>query len=813
LDQIISFDRFGVEEISFLERNLNLLQQNIASTSLGPDLRSQIDSLVNISHQALDANMKTHILSNLQFKAMSDRFGDVENAHCNTFSWLMGELPFDSDSVPDSQTDSQSESESKSYSESRSAATSENEVSLDESQHKAKSDFESWLRNGKGVFFITGKPGAGKSTLMKYLYLHSETKEHLQAWAGSKRLILANFFFWKPGTKLQSSLKGLLRALLYHILDQLPEFIPVCFPDKWKRARGGIMPPLEQSDIQSAFDILMKNETVYVNRKFVFFIDGLDESDGDHDKMAKLLLEWVESHPSDLKICVSSREWLVFKERFTKYPSIRLHDLTRSDIETFILDTLNSNDSFQALPASTNSQRLIDLITVRAEGVFLWVAIVLRTIEEGLLAEDHIEDLIEKINALPGEIELLYDHIFDSIIKKSHPIDRKYIMQILELVSDPSIGVQLSVLQCSFLQDYDKDREMGFHLYIGDISPEEVQLRKRRCQKKVLSCKGLVQVTEYFRATDIHGIAKPNRYPDLCILAIHRSITEFLRREDIRTQLRLHLNGFDDVHFRIQAIVAELTCAKFEPYDAIGNIVSQLISDISRLRDIWMYHEGQDPTFWCQVLRAVLQTLSSRFPGKAYRCTINLHDEFTPFRTCLITYLLPIPIVTSMLALEWSVLSYWQSGVVIGDSLYDTNPQEEMIYVGTFPYSFLAARGSIHMEVCNRFLRSLDNTESLINKPYHDSYVTWWQMIFISLARRREVADSTQEPLIRFFLLYGADPRIWLRFYPVPITGQSQVHRIVFGFPKMCSKAVSIHVRSISDHILEVAARRGYILH
>lgn len=56
-----------------------------------------------------------------------------------------------------------------------------------------------WLDQGTGIFHVSAKPGAGKSTLMKYLRSNPATQEKLQSWAGSHPLMMASFFFWKPG--------------------------------------------------------------------------------------------------------------------------------------------------------------------------------------------------------------------------------------------------------------------------------------------------------------------------------------------------------------------------------------------------------------------------------------------------------------------------------------------------------------------------------------------------------------------------------------------------------------------------------------
>lgn len=94
-------------------------------------------------------------------------------------------------------------------------------------------DFSEWLRSGKGVYWISGKAGSGKSTLMKYIVTHDTTSRNLKLWAGTTRLCKSGFFFWNSGTQLQCSQVGLFRSLLYDILVQYPELVPATLPAQW----------------------------------------------------------------------------------------------------------------------------------------------------------------------------------------------------------------------------------------------------------------------------------------------------------------------------------------------------------------------------------------------------------------------------------------------------------------------------------------------------------------------------------------------------------------------------------------------------
>lgn len=86
-------------------------------------------------------------------------------------------------------------------------------------------DFAGWLKSGHGVYWIKGKAGSGKSTLMNQICNHSRRLELLGEWQSQRRLLTPTFFFWSAGNRLQKSVDGLLRSLIYQILKDCRELI------------------------------------------------------------------------------------------------------------------------------------------------------------------------------------------------------------------------------------------------------------------------------------------------------------------------------------------------------------------------------------------------------------------------------------------------------------------------------------------------------------------------------------------------------------------------------------------------------------
>lgn len=146
-----------------------------------------------------------------------------------------------------------------------------------------------WLLEGSGIYWIFGKAGSGKSTLMNYLAYHKDTKLVLDQWACGTKLIRCQFFFYALGQKEQRSQLGLLRSLLYQILVVYPEYIEVVLSTMWQEVllsgdKSEDHPQNQQLSMPSANQLMIALSTLCKTHlrdtKFCFFIDGLDEFEG-----------------------------------------------------------------------------------------------------------------------------------------------------------------------------------------------------------------------------------------------------------------------------------------------------------------------------------------------------------------------------------------------------------------------------------------------------------------------------------------------------------------------------------------------------
>ncbi|MCJ1354596.1 MAG: hypothetical protein MMC33_004585 [Icmadophila ericetorum] len=245
-----------------------------------------------------------------------------------------------------------------------------------------------WLQKGRGIYWINGKAGSGKSTLMKHVFENVKTSHLLSKWAGSMPLLVANFFFWSSGTREQRSQSGLLRSLLFQILQYQPGLISAVFPNEYAALQDKSLNKIRDSArqvwsltrLQRAIQRLANLQALPA--RICLFIDGLDEFEGDLNENdgPEFLIEFFQDLAASpfIKICISSHPLLIFESAFRELPGLRLQDLTSQDIKHYVFEKLQNNARLSQLTREElgHLKRFVKEIADKAQGVFLWVKLV-----------------------------------------------------------------------------------------------------------------------------------------------------------------------------------------------------------------------------------------------------------------------------------------------------------------------------------------------------------------------------------------------------------------------------------------------------
>lgn len=421
----------GVQQTELVER----------LSSIKNDLVSQKDLLANVQRlaAAFDEGQTSirhaAILKALRPSVLDAREDVIKHHHPRTFGWILN-LHDDGESCRDSGSDdgrgSSRDSDSDDGRESSWDSDSDGGGIWTTPTDDRMPDvgFVKWLTEGRGVYHVAGKPGSGKSTLMKFLANEPVVRSHLEKWAASagKKLVLAKFFFWKYGSDDQKSVRGLLRGLLYGMSRDSPCLTKALFPQLWGDVKSWRLPEareltLNSSDIAAAFDKLRTDEGIRQQFRVCLFIDGLDEFDGkdmSYSSLAKQVRTWTDSPESGsfIKVCVSSREEHPIMSAFPAPQRIHLQDLTRKDISSLARSTLEGCEPFLALHKDDQvaSEDLLISIVDDAQGVFLWVVLLLNLLEDELYSGiSSISALQNIVRSVPKELEDFLGQILESI--------------------------------------------------------------------------------------------------------------------------------------------------------------------------------------------------------------------------------------------------------------------------------------------------------------------------------------------------------------------------------------------------------------
>ena len=284
------------------------------------------------------------------------------------------------------------------------------------------SSFPKWLEsNTDQPYWITGKPGSGKSTLMKFILQQPLLKQSLQKWAENVALLITSYYAWVAGSDLQKSCEGLKRTLLYQTLRLNPSLISIVAPRRWSLfltlRSVSKMPSWKMWEVEESFEILLSQ--CGRTMKLAVFVDGLDEFESPPFQVVELI-QHINACDG-IKVCVASRQWTEFNDAFHQSPMLRMQDLTTADLAYFVRAKLEGNRGFlelrQIFPAEAT--RLIDDVAKRANGVFLWIALVVKALLEALTEGDGLPELQATVDRLPSDIAHLYDAIWSSISSRN----------------------------------------------------------------------------------------------------------------------------------------------------------------------------------------------------------------------------------------------------------------------------------------------------------------------------------------------------------------------------------------------------------
>lgn len=208
-----------------------------------------------------------------------------------------------------------------------------------------------------------------------------------------------------------------MRSLLHQMFQRRPDMIDICLPSHLRLAkdRPNFVPVWSREVLAEMLRLALRGQAAAT--RYCIFLDGLDEYEGDHYDLLEFLQAFENS--SNVKICVSSREWNIFESSYGRRQAnlqMRIQGVNLADIDTFVRGRFEEDVRFRSLlQTDARARELLQEICRCAEGVFLWVFLVTNSVRRDLSKGDTITDLNERLLSVPVDLGYLVRNIFDDI--------------------------------------------------------------------------------------------------------------------------------------------------------------------------------------------------------------------------------------------------------------------------------------------------------------------------------------------------------------------------------------------------------------
>ncbi|KAI0506067.1 hypothetical protein F5B22DRAFT_651114 [Xylaria bambusicola] len=307
------------------------------------------------------------------------------------------------------------------------------------SSHK---EYLKWIENpNSDSLWIEGKPGSGKSTLAKRIVQKWRDEYDIPGDMNAdhyKTTIIAAFYYNFRGGFTEMSHELMLRSIVYQIWSKDKRLFPLLretYRRLKSRADDHSMPHQlwKYDDLKSALQCLHQ---VDFPLRILLVADGMDESDNARRSDLLNFLRTLSSQTSKcvMKVLIASRPETDINLNVHKSRHIILQYENKGDILKVIsrwferLENQSKEDPIKDEPPSSEESQCPgdfrgarDYIIETADGVFLWVSLVLRNLDNLIRRGAYTPEALEKrVRKLPKELggpDGFYHEIVQSLLR------------------------------------------------------------------------------------------------------------------------------------------------------------------------------------------------------------------------------------------------------------------------------------------------------------------------------------------------------------------------------------------------------------
>ncbi|KAL6693057.1 hypothetical protein J3F84DRAFT_401621 [Trichoderma pleuroticola] len=270
------------------------------------------------------------------------------------------------------------------------------------------SEFKTWLHDDdKRLLWVKGDPGKGKTMLLCGIV------DEIKRIATQANAI--TFFFCQATIPTINNHLAVLRGLIWLLVDQQPTLISHIREQYDPIGNELFEGPNAWYSLANIFRSILQDERLTMA---YLIIDGLDECTTGLNELLALIKEVLPSR--NVKWILSSRNWANIRESLEDAGAEGVN-LSLEANATVVAAAVDTYISYKAskIPLLKQDAELTEevcnLVREKANGTFLWVAIVFQELQHMNIHYDDRSSVLERLNGLPKDLTALYDRMLHQI--------------------------------------------------------------------------------------------------------------------------------------------------------------------------------------------------------------------------------------------------------------------------------------------------------------------------------------------------------------------------------------------------------------
>ncbi|KAK8143430.1 hypothetical protein G3M48_007254 [Beauveria asiatica] len=374
-----------------------------------------------------------------------------------------------------------------------------------------ESSYKQWSFANRGLLWIKGHPGVGKSTLIKFMLEEIKRTRYLDKMSS----IVVSFFFNRRATDdLEKTRLGFYRSVLHQLLGQCPEALGglVTFFSGRQDTSGQVGKDWYWQEQDLCTELAHAISSILKSHALWLFVDALDESNegtaGTMVREFKLRLKENASSDANFHICFTARHYPVVAAHCDF--ELQVDQKNVHDIEKYVLEEFSYQDQ------QLSSSEIPETVIARAHGIFLWARVAMEEAIRLHYAGQELPFIVQALEGLPSELQELFGSIIMSGAEKVNSL------QVMQWICFAEQALSLDELRWAIIVDDDKSKQS-----VADcrkdpsfIADDDGMTRRLRA----LSC-GLA---EFVETEGPAGTTKRN------IQFIHETVKEFFLNHGLR---------------------------------------------------------------------------------------------------------------------------------------------------------------------------------------------------------------------------------------------------------------------------------------